>query len=93
MKMDQKQNINRRNFLAGAGAAAMAFTVVKPGLVKGYAANEKISIGIIGCGGRGGWITNLFRDNGGYDIVACADYFQDRVDRVGNAHNVPADKR
>ena len=91
--MNQKQNISRRRFLAGAGAAAMAFTLVKPEVVKGYSANEKISLGIIGCGGRGGWIANLFKANGGYDIVACADYFQDRADNVGNAHNIPAANR
>ncbi len=91
--MAQKQNINRRSFLASAGAAAMAFTIVKPQVVKGYAANEKISLGLIGCGGRGSWIANLFKENGGYDIVGCADYFQDRVDPVGQTHNIPAANR
>jgi myo-inositol 2-dehydrogenase/D-chiro-inositol 1-dehydrogenase len=89
------QEINRRNFLAGAGAtaAAVAFTIASPQTAKTYAANEKISLGLIGCGGRGGWIANLFKANGGYDIVGCADYFQGRVDGVGNAHNIPAANR
>jgi myo-inositol 2-dehydrogenase/D-chiro-inositol 1-dehydrogenase len=90
--MTEKQEINRRNFLAGAGAtaAAMAFTIASPQVAKTYAANEKISLGLIGCGARGGWLANLFKANGGYDLVSCADYFQGRVDGVGNAHNVPA---
>ncbi len=92
--MPKKQEINRRNFLAGAGAtAAMAFTIASPQIAKTYAANEKISLGLIGCGGRGSWIANIFKDDGNYQIVSAADYFQDRVDGVGNAHNVPAANR
>ncbi|MBW8016277.1 MAG: Gfo/Idh/MocA family oxidoreductase [Planctomycetes bacterium] len=91
--MAEKQKIDRRTFLTGAGAAAMAFTIAKPEIAKGYKANEKISLGLIGCGGRGGWIAKLFKENGGYDVTACADYFQDRVDVVGKDLNIAAGKR
>ena len=74
--------INRRAFMATA-AAATVFTIVKPTQVRGSAANSKIKIGVVGNGGRGTWIAKLFRDHGGYDITACADYFQDRVDNFG----------
>jgi len=77
------ERITRRGFIAGAGAAALSFTVVKSKLVRGYAANSKIDLGIIGCGGRGTWITGLFKEHGGYNIVAASDYFQDRVDNLG----------
>jgi predicted dehydrogenase len=85
--------VSRRGFLAGAGAAAVAMTVVAPQAARAYAANEKIDIGIIGCGGRGTWILDLFKENGGYNIVAAADYFQDRVDGAGDKFGIPADKR
>ena len=75
--------ITRRRFIAGAGAAALSFSVIKPELVRGYDANSKVDLGLIGCGGRGIWIANLFKEHGGYNIVAGADYFQDRVDRLG----------
>lgn len=91
--MTKKQKIDRRSFLAGAGAAAMAFTIAKPQIAKAYKANEKISLGIIGSGARGGWIGALFNENGGYETTACADYFQDRVDEVGTKLNIAADKR
>ena len=71
----------------------MTFTIASPQIAKTYAANEKISLGLIGCGGRGQWIANHFKANGGYNIVGCADYFQDRVDIAGNTHNVPAANR
>ena len=76
--------ITRRQFIAGAGTAALSFTVVKPQLVHAYDANSKLDLGIIGCGGRGTWIAELFKQHGGYNVVAAADYFQDRVDNLGN---------
>ena len=86
-------DITRRKFLAGAGATALGFTILKPELLTGAEANSKINIGVIGCGGRGAWIAELFAKNGNYNIVALADYFQDRVDAAGSKVNVPQDKR
>lgn len=67
----------RRDFLAGAAAATV--TVVRPSLVRGSQANSSLALGMIGCGGRGNWIANLFVQRGDYRFVACADYFADRV--------------
>ncbi len=84
--------LSRRNFLASAGAVA-SWSVLKPNLVHGYAANSKVKIGLIGCGGRGSWIADLFQQHGGYELVAVADYFQDRVDAAGEKLNVAAAQR
>ena len=81
--------VNRREFMAKAGAAAVSMTILKPELVGGTQANSKIRLGLVGCGGRGGWIAGLFRKHGGYEIVAVADYFKDRADEVGAALAVP----
>jgi len=86
------RGLSRRGFIAGAGAAA-TLSVVQPQLVQGAAANSKVNIGMIGCGGRGVWIADLFVKHGGYNVVGCADYFQDRVDGLGNRFGVPAEKR
>jgi myo-inositol 2-dehydrogenase/D-chiro-inositol 1-dehydrogenase len=85
--------ITRRRFLAGTGASVLAFTVLEPGLVRAAEANSKIDIGLIGCGGRGKWIADLFIKNGGYNLVAVADYFQDHADEAGAKFNVPAANR
>ncbi|MBN2593811.1 MAG: Gfo/Idh/MocA family oxidoreductase [Sedimentisphaerales bacterium] len=82
--------INRRRFMAGAGAAALSFTIVKPQLVRGAVANSKVNLGLIGCGGRGTWIAELFQQHGGYNVVAVADYFQDRADNAGEKLGVAA---
>lgn len=85
--------MNRRSFLATTGASALAFTVLKPELVRGSAANSKIDVGVIGCGGRGRWIAELFQKHGGYNVVAAFDYFQDRTDELGRKLPIAADKR
>jgi predicted dehydrogenase len=85
--------ITRRRFIAGAGTAALSFTVVKSRLLRGYDANSKLDLGIIGCGGRGTWIAQLFKQHGGYNVVAAADYFQDRVDNLGDKLGVDNARR
>lgn len=86
-------SLTRRELLATAGAAAVSFTVLQPGQVRGAAANSKINLGLIGCGGRGTWIAKLFQKHGGYNITAVADYFQDRVDDAGKQLGVPEANR
>ena len=62
-------NTNRRNFLKTAALAGVAAPlVVSSHQVRGAAANEKIRIGVVGCGGRGRWITHLFQQDGNYEI-------------------------
>ena len=82
----------RRQFLA-ATAGATTITLLKPAAALGAEAGSTISIGLIGCGGRGGWIAQLFADSGLYKVAACSDYFQDRIDAVGEAHQIPASRR
>lgn len=86
-------DITRRKFLATSGAAAVGLTILKPHLLGGAEANSKINLGLIGCGGRGTWIADLFVRSGNYNLVAVADYFQDRVDAAGGKFNVPENKR
>jgi myo-inositol 2-dehydrogenase / D-chiro-inositol 1-dehydrogenase len=85
--------ITRRKFLVSAGVVAAGVTMIKPELVRGTSANSKINLGVIGCGGRGAWIADLFAKNGNYNLVGLADYFQDRVDGAGSKLNVPEAKR
>ncbi len=84
--------IPRRRFLA-ATAATGAITVLHPSLVFGSAANSRISVGLIGCGGRGSWIADLFAGTEKYEFVACADYFQDKVDKTGDKLKIETSSR
>jgi len=88
--------VTRRIFLGGAAAAA----ALAPSLKAGHAAQpapessgRKIKLGVVGCGGRGSWIADLFQKHGGYEIHALADYFPDLVQRAGDALKVDRTRR
>jgi myo-inositol 2-dehydrogenase / D-chiro-inositol 1-dehydrogenase len=81
--------VDRRGFLAGAAAAAAGVLVVPASQAASTAANAKITLGLIGCGGRGNWIANLFQEHGGYQFVATADYFPDRAKAAAKRLGVP----
>jgi predicted dehydrogenase len=84
--------IDRRQFIAGAGAA-LSFTILQPSLIAGTEANRKINLGFIGCGNRSTWISGLFAKHGGYNFCALADYFPEQVEKLGGKLNVPASHR
>ena len=92
MTTDSPSVFGRRRFLA-ATATAASFAVLKPQLVFGAEANSALEIGLIGCGGRGGWIANMFEETGKYRLVACADYFKDRVDATGSKFKIDPARR
>ncbi|NQT37724.1 MAG: hypothetical protein HQ581_09560 [Planctomycetes bacterium] len=50
--------MNRRDFLRNTSAASVAFWLLPEGLARGYAANEKLDIALVGCGGRGSWFVD-----------------------------------
>lgn len=87
------QPITRRRFLAGASAGALSFSIIAPELVRGAEANSKVDLGLIGCGGRGQSLAPMFVNTGGYNMVAVADYFQERADSAGQKLAVPEAKR
>jgi myo-inositol 2-dehydrogenase/D-chiro-inositol 1-dehydrogenase len=87
------RTVNRREFMTKAGAATLAAAVLPNRLGRGLQPNEKIGLGLVGCGGRGLWIARLFLKHGGYEISAVADYFPERADAAGDALGVPSGRR
>lgn len=78
--------ITRRRFLR---ASAASIAIVPAAAVRGTAANSKIRLGLLGCGRRGTWIGKLFAEHGGYEMAACADYFEDRVQAAAAELGIP----
>src|ERR1039458_6338959 len=76
--------ISRRSFLmksTAAGAAATAFTIIRPELVRG-AGNEKLKAGLIGCGGRGTEAAQQFlHGNENVELMAMGDIFEDHLEK------------
>lgn len=97
--MKQAFPMGRREFmrLAQAGMAALPLTLPQsvqgqtnaPAAEAARTYSKKIRLGLIGCGGRGMWISNLFAAQGGFTFTAVADYFPERAARVGAQLGVP----
>ncbi|MCL5096898.1 MAG: Gfo/Idh/MocA family oxidoreductase [Candidatus Omnitrophica bacterium] len=90
-KANRANQIPRRAFIAGAAVSTIA--VMNPSLVFGSDANSVLELGLIGCGGRGNWLTNLFVETQKYRFVACADYFPDRADATGERLQIDKSRR
>jgi myo-inositol 2-dehydrogenase / D-chiro-inositol 1-dehydrogenase len=91
------QHLTRRDFVRGSLAAG-AVPLVAPALSRAgeatpAAPGRKIKIGLVGGGGRGAWIAGLFKQNGGYEFLAVADYFQEVADAAGDALGVEKGRR
>jgi predicted dehydrogenase len=80
------RRITRRECLKSSAAAAAALTILPAGLARGYAANEKVNVGIIGSGGRGGANLKGVADQG-QNIVALCDADRRHLDCA--ARNFP----
>ncbi len=80
--MDSTQISRRKLFSASTktAAAATAFQIIKPELVRG-AGKEKLKAGLIGFGGRGRQAVNdLLSGTDNVEVVAVADIFEDHVE-------------
>jgi len=93
--------VSRRRFLGNVATTAASASILAAGTSVAAAqtaapakpTQRKIKVGCIGCGGRGAWIAGLFKQHGGFEVVALADYFQDLVDRCGDALGVDKSRR
>ncbi|HOL94097.1 MAG TPA: Gfo/Idh/MocA family oxidoreductase [bacterium] len=83
----------RRSFLRTTAGVA-GWMLIQPRAYRSSAANSKITLGVIGCGGRGFFIGKKFMDNVGNDVhlVSAHDYFADRLERFQNLFDIPADR-
>ena len=73
----------RRQFLTQTAAATLALGLSPALRASAADAAPKTKLALIGCGGRGMWIADLFQKHGGYEFVAVADYFPDKAASAG----------
>ncbi|MFN0169728.1 MAG: Gfo/Idh/MocA family protein [Bryobacteraceae bacterium] len=71
------QPLSRRDVLASAGTA---FTIVQPQSVRGSQANSKVTVGLIGVGGRGTYDAGVFHRDSRARVTALCDLFDDRIE-------------
>jgi len=93
MASQQREDVQRRDFLKVAALTAAGLTVAPITAVRGAEANTTLRLGLIGCGGRGCWIGGLFEKNAKAKVVAVHDYFRDRVNEAGDKFTVEPSRR
>ncbi len=99
--------IGRRGFLrlahAGLAALPLAAAPARSGAQEAGEAPQAsapgtraygraVKLGLVGCGGRGAWISGLFAAHGGFVFTAVADYFKERAQRTGAQLGVPEER-
>ncbi len=75
----QDPAVSRRNFI---GSAAATFSIVAPQSVRGSQANSKISVGLIGTGGRGSYDATIVNADPRARVTALCDLFDDRIEKA-----------
>ena len=85
-------DLTRRQFLVRAGAASLGATLLQPQLAHSQTAGPKLDLGLIGCGGRGRWIADLFAASGRFNVAAGADYFPGQTAELAKKYNLPAER-
>ncbi len=83
-----KPSLKRRQFLKQAGLFA-GVVAVPAASVAGSAANSAVTLGLIGCGSRGNWISNIFVKDVKARIVAVHDLFDDKIEASAKRFGVP----
>jgi len=74
-----QQQASRRDFVRHAGAAGLGFMIVDPASVRGSPANSALSLGLIGCGNRGMYVSGIFAKNEFAKVTAVCDIYDDRI--------------
>src|SRR5712691_12271189 len=76
------ETTNRREFFNSsrtAAAAALGISIVKPQSAHCAQANSALSVGLIGCGRRGTYVSGLFTKNEFAKIAALCDIYDDQL--------------
>ncbi len=66
----------------GGAAAATTFSIVAPQVARGYQANSKITVGLIGAGNRGSYDAGIFHGDARAQVTALCDLFPDRIEKA-----------
>jgi len=75
-----------------SSASATAFALMDPALALGSEANSRVTAGVVGLGGRGGWIAEHVSKHAGFQVTAVADYFPEVAQGVGEKLKVPKER-
>lgn len=90
------KGFSRRHFVAAMGAVSLVSPLLaqeaEPTAPAIQLTGSKIKLGLVGCGGRGNFMADLFQQHGGYEVVAVSDYFQDKAEKTGEKFGLPKER-
>lgn len=81
---------NRRTFLQAASTGVLAATALHHARARAAGANARLSVGLIGCGGRGMHDAGLFKSNPNVEITWVSDADANRLASAAQSLGVPA---
>ncbi len=88
--------VSRRQFVAGSMAASAALILERATgaqTLPSTIPQAKPKVGLVGCGGRGSLIGKRFKEHGGFEMWALADYFPSVADAGGEALGIDPSRR
>jgi len=92
-----ERELTRRRFVAGGVGAAIGLAAAGSSRGQGSGANERIRLGFIGTGNRGGQLLDAFMRQSDMEITAICDVYQPHIEkaksRIGTDVEVHADFR
>jgi predicted dehydrogenase len=68
--------MNRRSLIRGAAAMSAA------SYMRVMGANDRVQLGLIGCGDRGTYVMSVFQDSKQVDVAAVCDVYGAKIDKV-----------
>ncbi len=74
-----KDHTTRRDFFRNSAVAGAGVALVRPAAVRGTQAGSALSVGLIGCGRRGVYVSGLFAKNEFARIAAVCDIYDDQI--------------
>ena len=84
--MTSRRDLFRKTAKA-ATVAASTFSIVKAQSVSGTQANSALTLGLIGCGGRGMYVSGIFAKNEFLKVTGFCDIYQDKLDAAGKRYS------
>ncbi len=72
--------VGRREFMKSSAALTGGLLLVTPETAFGSAANSRLDVALLGCGGRGNAVAGDFVKNTNVQVVFLGDLFQDQLD-------------
>ena len=80
LPMPENNSIGRRDVFRAAAGGAIALTAASYSRILG--ANDRVQLGLVGCGDRGQYVMSVFQKTGKVDVTGVCDVWADKIDQA-----------